>query len=183
MKWGGFVPIVLLALVLLVANACGGGGAAPTPTPTPTPIPTPTPTLNDNQGETVRPPSGIIYTTDTSGWGELTVENGLDQDGVVILTSMDDETVMSTYIRSDDEYTMDDIPDGLYQVYFCTGSSWDESSAKFTKDVYYRRFEDNFEFETTVTAYTTYEITLHGVVGGQAYTESVNADDFPDIVD
>lgn len=48
MKWGKFVPIVLLALVLLVASACGGGEAAPTPTPTPTPTPitgvTPTPT-------------------------------------------------------------------------------------------------------------------------------------------
>lgn len=41
MKWNSIIPIVMFALVLLVASACGGAGAGPSPSPTPTPTPTP----------------------------------------------------------------------------------------------------------------------------------------------
>ena len=136
----------------------------------------------------VRLPNGTFLVKKLfGGLGELTVENGLDLDAVIILAgSMGSEIpLMAVYIRSNDSYTLTGIRDGTYIVYFCIGENWDKDSKKFTARTRYERFEDELQFETTETTYstyyTTYELTLHPVIGGTAETEYLNEEEFPTI--
>jgi hypothetical protein len=112
----------------------------------------------------------------SGGYGELTVENGTAQDGVVILT-LNDEPVVSFYIRSGDSYTLKGIRDGVYYIYFSTGTDWNGQA--FLTNPSYKKFEDAFEFKTGATTYTIWSVTLHGVVGGTAGAENVAPSEFP----
>jgi len=116
------------------------------------------------------------------GWGELTIENGLALDAVVILTNWWQKTpLMAVYIRSKDSYTMTHIRDGTYVLYFSLGEDWDNDSKEFVGKTTYERFEDELEFETIGNMYTTYKVTLHPVVGGTAETEYLGEGEFPNI--
>jgi hypothetical protein len=125
-----------------------------------------------------RPLTGLIKTSQRGGYGALTVSNGTSRDGVVILM-LDDEPVMAAYVRSQDSLAMRSIPDGIYHLYFTTGSEW--NGEEFTSGASYQRFEDAFPFATTSTTYTTWSVTLHGVAGGTASAEAVDESAFPDI--
>lgn len=139
------------------------------------------PSCSDVLVGTFHPLTGIVKpNTREGGYGELSVSNGTPSDGIVILT-LDDQPVTAVYIRSGESYTMKGIRDGIYYLYFSTGSEWD--GERFTLYPSYKRFEDAFEFTTTSTAYTIWSVTLHGVLGGTASAEEVNASEFPDIGD
>lgn len=136
----------------------------------------------------VRLPNGTFLVKKLiGGLGKLTVKNGLDLDAVVILvSSMRVEIpLMAVYIRSNDSYTITGIRDGTYIVYFSVGENWGKDSKKFTARPRYERFENELQFETTETNYstyyTTYELTLHPVIGGTAETEYLNEEEFPTI--
>ncbi|MBA7669045.1 hypothetical protein ES703_77171 [subsurface metagenome] len=115
------------------------------------------------------------------GLGELTIENGLDLDAVVILVDSEEPEVplMAVYIRSEASYTMREIRDGTYVIYFSLGEDWDNDSKKFIGKTVYQRFEDELHFKTTGGTYTTYKATLHPVIGGTAGTEYLDEDEFP----
>ncbi|MDW8145988.1 MAG: SH3 domain-containing protein [Roseiflexaceae bacterium] len=132
---------------------------------------------------TFRPMTGVLQPGQQSdARGELTVENGTERDGIVILT-IGGAPQMSAYVRSRNSLTMRGIPDGLYQVYFSTGSEW--NGREFTVNASYRRFRDMLRFETRVSGdtitYTTWRITLHPVAGGTAPTDNVGRDNFPGV--
>ena len=84
---------------------------------------------------------------------------------------------MAVYIRALDSFTMQGIRDGTYYLYFSTGEEWD--GQRFTVNPRYQKFEEPFQFTTGETTYTTWNITLHGVVGGTASAENVSESDFP----
>lgn len=113
---------------------------------------------------------------DGDAHGELTVENGLDEDAVVIVTR-DEEPVMSAYIRAAEDFTLEHIPDGTFDLYFVTGSDWD--GGQFLQTTDRSKFDDPVPFETTATTYSTWTVTLHPVEGGQATTSDVPEGDFP----
>ena len=48
-----------------------------------------------------------------NGEGHLKVENGLDLDGIAVLTWMNDETMIAVYIQNHSSHTITGIPDGL----------------------------------------------------------------------
>lgn len=128
---------------------------------------------------TFRPLTGVIKPNQRGGgYGELTVDNGTDEDGVVILT-FNEKPVMAAYIRAGEAFTMKGISDGTYYLYFSTGSEW--NSKEFLSSPSHKRFEDAIEFTSSSTTYTTWGVTLHGVVGGTASTENVSENEFPDI--
>ena len=97
---------------------------------------------------------------------------------MVILTRSN-YPVMAAYIRAGDSFTMNDIPDGTYYLYFSTGSDWNGKA--FLTAPTYEKFEDALEFTTGFTTYTTYRVTLQPIPGGNAATEGVNESDFPGI--
>jgi hypothetical protein len=127
---------------------------------------------------TFRPFTGVIIPSLGGGEGELTVENGTDSDSVVILI-LDEIPVTSVYVRTGDSFTLQDIQDGIYHLYFSKGSGWNGKA--FTQDASYQRFEDEFDFETSDTQYSSWEVTLYGVEGGTAATESLDPSQFPDL--
>lgn len=112
--------------------------------------------------------------------GELTVENGTERDGIIILT-INGVPQASAYIRSRDSLTLSGITDGVYTIYFSTGSEW--NGREFKANASFRKFRDTLQFETRVSGdtitYTTWRITLHPVAGGTAATDNVSRDSFP----
>ena len=131
---------------------------------------------------TYRPFTGLIKSNQNSGRGELTVDNGSSIDGVVVLKGSGvnfkgSVTFMAAYIRAGEKFNMRGIRDGIYCLYFTKGSEW--NGEKFTCNESYQRFEDFLYFSTTFNRYTTWSVTLHGVVGGTASTDYLDEEDFP----
>ncbi|MCD6493384.1 MAG: hypothetical protein J7K36_06270 [Archaeoglobaceae archaeon] len=123
----------------------------------------------------------------SSGYGKLTIENGLQSDAVVVLSNFYNPKIalIAVYIQAGDTYTITGIEDGVYTLYFVIGKDWDNNKKEFRQPEMYSRFKDSLVFETTTTStyieYTIYTVTLHPVVGGQAETERVSKDEFPKI--
>ncbi len=132
--------------------------------------------VQSGPGSELHPSTGLIdsYVTE-SGSGELLVKNGTDGDGVVILTTLDDAPVQAAYIRSGESYNMTDIPDGEYGLYFSKGEKWNDKLNVFTEAVSRQRFDDVFDFSSTLLTYSSWEVTLYGVSGG-----TTSAVDVPD---
>lgn len=132
---------------------------------------------------TFRPTSGNLKIPASSGEGRLTVENGTSSDGVVALAPSinPSEAIMAAYVRSGETYELVGIPDGVYVLFFATGSEWNGDEGRFTMDAQFQRFDDTFEYTTTSLNYTIWEITLHPVSGGTARTDEVPPDQFPTI--
>jgi hypothetical protein len=184
------VVLILAAVVFSPLFTKPAAPVPPTPslpsTSTPTAIltDTPTSTLVITPAATVpsglsRPVSGVIMPNKSvGGHGELTVENGTTQDGVVILT-LNNASIMAAYIRTGDSFTMTGIRDGIYYLYFSTGTDWNGKA--FTNNSIHKKFDDSFEFTTGPTTYTTWSVTLQGVVGGTASASNVDASTFPSI--
>lgn len=115
----------------------------------------------------------------SAGNGELQVDNGLLEDGYILLLDPDDVPVVGYYIRANSEITIEGIPDGSFTVYVSTGELWDLVDFRFAEVVRYEKFEEPFQFSSTTTTYTIWEITLHPVEGGTADVESLSPDEFP----
>ena len=128
---------------------------------------------------TYRPFTGVVRPNERGGgYGELVVDNGTSTDGVAILM-FSEEPVVAMYIRAGETYTLKGIRDGTYYLYFTTGSAW--NGKKFTVSPGYKRFEEACDYVTGATTYTTWSVTLHGVIGGNASAEQIDATEFPDI--
>jgi Ig-like domain from next to BRCA1 gene len=116
-----------------------------------------------------------------NGDGQLGIENGLDLDAVAVLQRNDSAVLFAVYVRGRDSFTLTNIPDGTYDLYFTLGEDWDSTNAKFTRRRNLSRFDDLFPFRTTSTTYSIWNVTLHPVVGGTAGSESVPEGEFPDL--
>ncbi|MFC1983005.1 tetratricopeptide repeat protein [Chloroflexota bacterium] len=127
--------------------------------------------------ELVRPETGIyvVGKKGSSSYGHLEVDNGLDFDSLVVLTktSSPETPVVAVYVRAEDSCKIR-LGKGRLLVYFAYGSNWDNYAKEFTADRSYKKFEEEFDFRNY-----NYEITLHAVVGGAAYTEQLDEDEFP----
>lgn len=137
----------------------------------------------------LRPATGLLQDErGGTGYGKLTIVNGRADDAVAMLTPWNaDSTVVAAYIRAGDSYTMTEIPDGDYALYFTLGEEWNRVSSQFTSAARRARFEDMLTFDTTQSGntiyYSTFEVTLHAVEGGTAATRDVPASEFPNLSD
>ena len=73
---------------------------------------------------------------------------------------------------------MKNISDNTYWLLFAQGVGWDPATHSFDHYVGSQKFDDTFEFETTYTHYSTWEVTLNPVIGGTATTGNVDNDKF-----
>lgn len=132
-----------------------------------------------------RPPSSMIYKDSTQkGLGELTILNSDAHDAVVYIADFRNKSSAIAYVRADDEYTITSIRDGDYRVYVRYGEDW--TGDYFLRNQTRERFEDSINFSTESRTdgsvhYRTWTITLYPVPGGNAETEPVAEDDFPEI--
>ena len=124
--------------------------------------------------------TGMINSTvGAGGQGELLIRNGTGGDGVVVLAESEHQPVAAVYLRAGSNYRIRGIANGNYQLFFSTGDSWDGNDKRFTENVKYQRFEDDFPYRSTLAGYNIWEVTLHPILGGNASTERVDPDQFP----
>lgn len=125
-----------------------------------------------------RPSTGtILKHTIYNGEGTLTVKNGLGDDIVAILAVSNDPKVstLSVYIRSHDSYTISNISDNNYVLYYKVGDYWNKDSGKFAVAKENSRFENDIIF--AVGSNDT--ATLNIVQGDDTGIKHVYEDDFP----
>lgn len=125
----------------------------------------------------------ILANAFVEGKHQWAVDNGLDRDAIVLLTTTTEprQTLLSVYIWANSTYKFAGIPDGMYSIYFTTGQDFDELSGSFTRNVRHGRFDKPVTFQAEGNQYTIYTITLHGVPGGNAPTTNVPSSLFPKI--
>ena len=111
------------------------------------------------------------------GDGELQIKNGTSLDAVAKLIRAG-ASVLTVYIKANSTYTMRNISDGLYWLAFAQGLDWDSTTQKFRRNAQYSAFEKTFDFNTTNTQYTIFEVTLNPVIGGTAETSTVDPEQF-----
>ena len=133
----------------------------------------------------IRPKNGeYIFDKRTSkGKGELLIDNGLNQDGYIVLTDSDNKPIIGCYIHSNETTKILQIPDGTYFVYFSIGNQWDIVEYRFIVDAVYQKFDDILKFTSFRSTSSSWRITLHPVEGGKAATDVITFDDFPSLND
>ena len=121
-----------------------------------------------------------VVAGDQSGPGEWTIDNGLARDAVVAITQQGSKVPLySVYIGARAKYTLTGLRDGTYSLFFTMGKDW--NGARFTRSCDFTRFDDPFQFTTTATTYTVWEVGLKPVVGGTAKSKHIDPDAFPAI--
>jgi curved DNA-binding protein CbpA len=120
-----------------------------------------------------------------NGHGELTVENGTSFDAVIHLVDLNSEkTIRTFYVDTGSTFIERQIAPGLYGIYFATGSDWDAGLKTFNSSAGYSQFGRNLEYsekpdpDNRKIEYSTYQITLQPVQGGNAATYPSDKDAF-----
>lgn len=155
---------------------------------TSTPLPTPSTTAQSQQESTYVPdltpgnslPTGTVLKKRSAylqGDGELQISNGTSYDAVAKLIR-DGASVLTVYIKANSTYTMESINDGIYWLAFVQGTDWNADTQKFNRNAHASAFDETFEFETTATQYSGWEVTLNPVAGGTAQSSDVDLTQF-----
>lgn len=71
------------------------------------------------------------------------------------------------------------IPDGVYEVYITSGTTWIPYEGRFKDAVSYEKLTEPMEFTSPGTQSTWWDIVLQTVEGGSAGTGPINENDFP----
>ena len=154
-----------------------------------TPLPPPDTTAQTQADTTVTQPDltpGNSLPTGTvikrvskylQGDGELKISNGTSYDAEAKLIR-DGTSVLTVYIKAGDDYTMENISDGTYWLAFAQGTDWNNTTLKFNRNAQASSFDDTFDFVTTDTQYTSFEVTLNPVAGGTAQSSDVDPTQF-----
>ncbi|MFQ4136394.1 hypothetical protein PGN35_008740 [Nodosilinea sp. PGN35] len=127
-------------------------------------------------GTQIAPPSG-------SGYSQLTVKNGNPVDAVFKLVDRaSGKTLRFVYVRANEDITLDDLGTCTCDLRFATGIDWDADQQMFRRSMALSAFSDPTEFavkrEGNMEYWTTVEVTLHPVEGGNAQTEALDASEF-----
>lgn len=127
-------------------------------------------------GTQITPPVG-------SGYSQLTVKNGNALDAVFKLVDANSgQTLRFVYVRANEDVTLDDVGTCTCDLRFATGLDWDADQQKFRRNMALSAFSDSTEFvvkrEGNTEYWTTLEVTLHPVEGGNARTEALDETEF-----
>jgi len=113
--------------------------------------------------EPVRLDTGTYLVKELKGGkGRLKIQNELDLDAVVVLSSPEEPEIalLAVYVQSDDSYTARPIKRGTYVVYVALGEDWDEDSQKFLSKAAYYRVPGECEWEETRRKYTIWNFVF-----------------------
>ncbi|MFB7908638.1 MULTISPECIES: hypothetical protein [unclassified Kitasatospora] len=113
------------------------------------------------------------------GYGEFKVDNGSKADAVVSLV-LGGKAVHSMFVAKGQKAAVQGVEDGTYDVYVSQGADWDSAAKSFTRSCAFTKFEDTFPYETGRTS-TSWSITLQPVVDGNAETNDVDPNSFPQL--
>jgi hypothetical protein len=115
--------------------------------------------------------------------GSLRVSNGTNRNAYVKLVELRSRTLVGAlYVKANSTLTLNQIPDGTYQVLFVLGEGWNPNTQSFTKNKYFAKFNQSLNFTTMQLGnsiqYRVFQLTLHPVAGGKARTSGVNEQEF-----
>lgn len=135
-------------------------------------------------------PNGSVLSQNSyylNGLGKLQIKNGTSLDAIAKLVNTTiNKSVYTVYVKANSTYTISEVKDGNYKLFFNLGNDWDTEIKAFTVNSGFEVFEDPFDFTTREyeegdyirTKYSTFEVTLNPVIGGTAETENVNVTEF-----
>lgn len=110
----------------------------------------------------------------SSGPGSLEID-AADQDAVVTLTLTGSKTpTASIYVRAGHKATLSDIPGKTFDAYVSTGTDWDSTAAKFTRDCSFGKADDTFDFSSS-----DWSLQLTKQVGGNLSLTDLGPGDAP----
>jgi hypothetical protein len=171
-------PVIAAAAIAGVMSVAGPAAAASAATQAPAHS-AGTPAVAAATCATTRPHSGtILYKGIVGGLGQLTIQNGLSQDGVVMLV-LGRSRAIGVYVRAHATATVGNIRDGNYTVYFSSGSRYRTCTGRFSSGASYQRFSKPLDYVTTPTEYTVWTVTLQPVPNGNTPITPVSPPSFP----
>lgn len=129
-----------------------------------------------------------------SSLSKITVENGTDQDAVVIFKEVISKKIArNIYIRAGNNYTAKEFPEGIYEMKCYYGNGWNSelnngsgnptggfvhnvscSTTTHSSDYFDMRKEKTYNGIN----YPTYTVTLHKVRNGNMQTKNIPKGDF-----
>jgi hypothetical protein len=113
-----------------------------------------------------------------SGLGVMRITGSPESDSLIKLR-IKKRGIRNVYVRSDSTVEVNDLPDGRYAIFIAQGTDWDGRSNRFTRQCSFSRLDGTFEFTTTETQYTVWELELLESVLGNAPSSPVDPGDFP----
>ena len=120
-----------------------------------------------------------LYNELDSGYGELTIKGGSNP--AVVKVDSDNGYSMMFYVRANETATVN-LRDGSFMLKYATGTTWYGGGDLFGPRTKYSLADEVLTYETTYSGnsvyYSTYEVTLYSVLGGNLETESIDADEF-----
>jgi hypothetical protein len=123
----------------------------------------------------------LIDSMHRGGRGQLRVDNGTGHDAVVELVQ-DGKPVVSVYVGTGLNTTVDDIDDGSYELFYTSGIDWDSQLKTFTRSCLFKRFPMPASVTTTpmegAVRSTTQVIGLRDKIEENAQT-TVPSQSFP----
>jgi hypothetical protein len=129
-------------------------------------------------------PSGtrIEGEIDTSGRGELTVDNGTSEDAVVRLCDVSTNKMLGFFVESRKTFRLTGVPQGSYRLLFTTGLNWEELEDTFSWHPSYSEFDKTFEFseqrDSKGVLYDSVSVTLNPVVFGNVKAKPITREEF-----
>lgn len=130
---------------------------------------------------TYRPANGeiIIDMRSGSGSSQFKVLNGTQQDGLVVMARETGAAVLAFYVQSQQEFNINAVPDGSYQIFFMLGSEWDGEAKTFRQLQEIKKMDMPLEFKTTSTSFAVWTISLNPVPEGSGSASEVPFEQFP----
>ncbi|MDR3266896.1 MAG: hypothetical protein LBT24_04920, partial [Tannerella sp.] len=133
---------------------------------------------------------------DSNSLSEITVQNGTKQDAVVIFINVQtDKCMRNIYILANSNYTIKQIPEGIYKMKCFYGIDWDNNLNNgigfpvggFKRNISFMTTsleKDYFDMQKKEIhdgySYPTYSVTLHKVQNGNMQTKNISKSDFFD---
>jgi hypothetical protein len=108
----------------------------------------------------------------------LTIDNQNKYDAVISLRiastpPQSGKKVISFYLQANDQYTVRNTETGSYTLWYKLGECWDPAGKTFLVNMSASRFDDVLEYTYDTAGYSA---KIYGVVGGNALTTAVPAD-------
>jgi len=138
-----------------------------------------------------RLPNGTVVKkrTGRKGLGTLMIENGTVKDAIVkmVSNSEPDKAYCAIYIQANSQVKIAGVNRGTYELWFSLGQDWDRKKQIFLADKSYAKFENRLDFGETRSedylgnaniVYSTWRMTLHPVVSGNARQSSTTEQEF-----
>jgi hypothetical protein len=180
----GFSVLVSVGLLVFFVRSALGSSQSPLLSLSPVisqpkPLPNPPTIMTKNRSL----PSDTALVSQAMGGGSLEVSNGTNRNAYVKLVEPRSGILVGAlYVKANSASTLDQIPDGTYQVLFVLGEGWNPNTQSFTKNKSFAKFDQPLNFTTMQLGnrieYRVFQITLHPVAGGKARTSGVNEQEF-----